>query len=307
MRILPITLLASLLITSAACGGGQSSPQANGPLTGNWQLNLVQNYPAPQTQLAASGFLVESSDGLTGSVVGPTIASANGTHDCGGVGPVTGTISEQNVTFSLSPGGTVFNFTGTISSDNASMAGSYQATGGACFVQAGTTGTWTASLIPPLNGSFTGQISGSSYMALLTGVNPPPPIAVSGSITQTTNEGGGSATLTGTIIAVGYPCFSNGSLTGTISGQNVYLDIYDYNGAFIGTLGQPSGSAGTPGSPATVVVSPSGISLVDTSDVGLFLGTFTGVGVVGPCPPIFNAVLGATQTNDSGSVALNLQ
>jgi hypothetical protein len=161
-----------------------------------------------------------------------------------------------------------------------------------------------------LNGNFTGTIANSTYMTLVTGASPAAPIVVSGTISQSDNAGASDATLTGTINAVGYPCFSSASLSGTISGQNVYLNIFGYNGVQIGTLGQSSGSAGIPGSPATVVVSPSGTSLVDTNPVGLFLGTNTGTGTVGPCPGLVvpgtsNPVV--IQTSDSGSVALNFQ
>lgn len=298
MRILPITLSAALLLASAACGGGQPSTQANGPLTGNWQLNLVQNYPAPQAQLSASGFLVESSDRLTGSVVGPTIASSNGSHNCGGVGPVTGTISGQNITFALSPGGTVFNFTGTISSDNASMSGSYQATGGACFVQAGTTGTWTATLIPPLNGNFTGTLSNSTYMGLLTGQSPVPTIAVSGTITQSTNAGSGAAGLTGTITATGYPCFATASLTGTISGQNVFLSVFGYDGQQIGVLGSTT-------TPAVASSTPSGTSTGAQITGTLSLGETTSTTVVGPCPPLNGG--SGTLIGDSSNATLTIQ
>ncbi|HWY57559.1 MAG TPA: hypothetical protein VNZ03_24050 [Terriglobales bacterium] len=264
---------------------------------------LLQEEPRPQNSLSVSGFLVESDNALTGSVEVPPVAAQ---HHCGGVASLTGTITGQNVTLSVNEGGTAVNLTGSISSDSTSMSGNYQAQGGGCFTTP-TTGTWNAFLIPPLNGNFTGTISNSTYMTLVTGASPAAPIAVSGTISQSTNADGSNATLTGSISAVGYPCFSTALISGTISGQNVYLNIFDYNGVQIGSLGQSSGSAGVPGSPATVVVSSSGLSLVDTSTVGLFLGANTGTGTVGPCPPIFDPTLLANRTSDSGSVAFNFQ
>ena len=56
---MPVALLLLLILT--ACGGGNSpSTAASGALTGNWQLNLVQEYPRPTTFLSVSGFVVEA-------------------------------------------------------------------------------------------------------------------------------------------------------------------------------------------------------------------------------------------------------
>ncbi len=305
MRTLATSSVAAVLLILIGCGGTTSPVAPNGSLTGNWQLNMLQEFPGTGIPLSASGFLTQSNDQLTGSMQGPTILSANKQAvNCGGTAQITGTITGQSVTFAENLGGTVYNFTGAISSDNESMSGDYQAQGGACFTTP-TTGTWNAFLIPQLTGSFTGEISASSYMAQLTGVSPAIPIAVSGSIAQSANAGASDATLTGTITALGYPCFTTASMTGTISGQNVYLDLYDYNGALIGTLGQPSGSAGTPGSPATVVVDKTGVSLVDTSSTGLFLGIFNGTSVVGPCPSLGTS--NGAVTSDGASIALTFQ
>jgi len=307
VKILATASLTLIILALTACGGSNpsSSTVAGGALTGNWQFSLSQLYPAPAKSLFVSGFLTQSNDVLAGSVVGPTIVNSSGIVNCGGTAEISGTISSQSVTFIEDLGGTAYNFTGTISSDSHSMSGQFSAPGGACFTTA-TSGTWSAVLVPPLNGNFTGTISGSNYMALLTGANPVAPIAVSGSITQSTNAGASVATLTGTITAVGYPCLTTGSLTGTISGQNVYLNVYDYSGALVGDLGQPSGSAGTPGSPATVVVdSTSGISLVDSNSTGLFLGVYNGTSVVGPCPPL--STTNGLVTSDGASVVFSFQ
>jgi hypothetical protein len=191
--------LASLLLILAACGGSSSStPATSGALTGNWQVNLTQDYPLPVTQLSVSGFVVESGNTLTGSVQVPTVGTL--TH-CGGVSALTGSISSQTVTFSVDEGGTVVSFTGTLGSDGSSMTGSYQAVGGACFPGTSTTGTWSSFLVPALTGNFTGTLD-SSYMATLTGASGPVPVTVSGTITQSSNAGASNATLTGTITAV---------------------------------------------------------------------------------------------------------
>lgn len=303
MRTLASTSLAFFLLALAACGGGSAPPPTTGTsLTGNWQLDLLQEEPRPQTPLSISGFLVDSSNALTGSVEVPAVAAHN---NCGGIGSVTGSISGQNVTIAVDEAGTTLNFTGTLSPDGTSMSGDYQGPGGGCYTTP-TTGTWNGFLIPSLSGNFTGTIN-SSYMQILQGAKTPVPVAVTGSITQSTNAGTGNATLTGTISASGYPCFSNASLSGTISGQNVYLNIFGYNGVQIGTLGQP-GTVGAPNSPATVVVQSGKVSLIDTSNSGFFLGAAVGNGtVVGPCPPLIVPGSTSTQTSESASVQFDFQ
>lgn len=290
MKILIPTLLAGFLLLSLGCGGGNSSVSTSGPLSGNWQVSLVQNYPAPQTQLSVSGFLTQSSNSLAGNVQGPTITAASGNTTCGGVGPLSGTITGQNVSFSVSPGGTVFNFTGTISSDNTSMSGTYQSQGGACSNYP-SSGTWTAALIPPLNGSFTGTISDSQYMAAFTGSSSP--VNVTGTLSQTPNVGSNSASVSGTITAQGYPCFVTASVTGTISGSSVLLSVYSYNGDLIGSIGSKS-------TPAIAAPTSGGISLTTGQD-GLQLGTAGS----GPCPAI--QVNGSNMSTDAAEVALTFQ
>jgi hypothetical protein len=286
-----------LLLTFIACGGKTSSPSpaTSGPLAGNWQMVLLQEFPGAQASFSVSGFIDETNNILTGSVQAPPL----GTQDhCGGVSPLTGTVSGQNVTFSVNEFGTTVNFNGTISSDNRSMSGDFQGLGGACLTEP-TTGTWNAFLIPPLTGNFTGTIN-SAYMELLQGLQNPVPVAVSGSFTQSSNAGASNATISGTITAVGYPCFTTVSLTGTISGQNVYLQIYNYSGEQIGRIGTPSSSSNGGGaSPATVVLSSTGFSLIDQSPDGLFLG----INTPGPCPPLSPGPL----TSDNGPITFNFQ
>ena len=296
MRTLVTAWLAFLLFIAAACGGGNPVVDPSGSASGNWQVDLLQNYPGPQTQLSISGFLVESNNSLTGSVQGPTVSNPSGVVECGGIGQLAGTISGQNVTFSLSSGGTVFNFTGVIAPDHTSMSGDYQALAGACFTKP-TSGTWNAFLIPPLNGSFTGTLSDSQYMETLTGLNPAAPVSVSGSLTQTPNVGANNAGLTGKITAVAYPCFATASLTGTISGRTVLLSVFGSNGDLIGNIGLEQ--------PATVTPTSKGASLT-AAPGGLRLGPInSNILTLGPCPAI-QSVAGPT-TDDSTAVALTFK
>lgn len=297
-RIRALALLSVYVLFQAGCGSNSSKPPSLGALSGNWQFNLVKNYPFAQEQLFVSGFLQQSNENVTGSVQGPVTTSVGGSAvNCGGTGPLVGTINGQNVSFTLSPGGTTFNFSGTIASDSQSMSGTYEALGGACYSYP-TSGTWSASLVPPLNGSFTGTFN-SNYMQALNGTNTPVPISVSGSFTESPNSNSSTATLTGTITAAGYPCFSTASLTGTISGQNIYLALYGYNGLQIGTLGQVQ-PAGVPPTPATLTVTSTGLVVSGTNQSGFFLD------LQSPCPAVVNS-FGQSQTTDSGDFTLNMQ
>jgi hypothetical protein len=303
LRACAVALLAMVWLMVSGCGNGKSAlpaPQA-GPLSGNWQINLYQDYPRPPVPFGISGFLTQATDNLTGSLQVPALGPSS---QCGGVSSTTGTISGQNVTLAINNFGSIINLTGTISSDNTSMSGDYQALGGACFT-ATTTGTWNALLIPPLNGSFTGTLD-SEYLETVLGANSPVPITVSGTMSQNSNNAGTSvASLTGTINAVNYPCFTTATMSGTISGQNVYLGLFGYNGEQIGVLGTPPGGPESISSPATVVVTSTGVSLVDSTATsnGLLLGVLTNIAQEGPCPPISNGNIQIE--NDRASVNLN--
>jgi hypothetical protein len=244
-----------------------------------------------------SGFFLQTANSLTASVAVPTNPnSPNGT--CGGVGSVTGKVSGEDVTLAINEGGTILNLTGSVASNNQSMGGTYSGFGGGCLTRP-SSGTWTAIAIPPLHGSFTGTLSNSSYMALLNGVIPPVPIKVSGTMVQSANNGGANATLTGTINAEGYPCFTTVSVSGTISGENVILNVFGYDGSQIGSLG-------TSGSPAIASSGPNGALLSTVGASGtLVLGKQSATTTVGPCPPL--NVGGTTHIGDTTDVTFTFQ
>jgi hypothetical protein len=296
-----VALLATMWLMASGCGNGKSAlptaPQ-NGPLSGNWQINLYQDYPRPPVALGFSGFLTQTTNNVSGSLQTPPMGANN---QCAGVAAATGTISGQDVTLAINNFGSTVNLTGTISSDSTSMSGDYQALGGACFT-ATTTGTWSAVLIPPLNGSFTGTLD-SQYMEHVTGATSPVSITVSGTLAQSDNAGTSNATVTGTINAVDYPCFTTATMSGTISGQNVYLALFGYNGEQIGILGTPPPAPSNPGTPAVVTVTSNGLSLVGAGGGGLSLGVQTNLGQSGPCPPLANGSVPVE--DDQANVTLN--
>ncbi len=308
MRVLATALLVSTLLLLAGCGGGSAPAPQGGALSGNWQLTL--NQEGGRITQFVSGFLVQSNGTVTGSVVLPPANTIN--FHCSGTGPVSGTLNGQTVSLSINEGGSTLSLMGSMSADNTTITGSYATLGGACVKP--TTGTWSASLIPPLTGNFTGTLSNSTYMQSLMGLpsgGTVAPIMVSGTMTQSPNIGAANATLTGTITAVGYPCFRTASLTGTVSGENVILTVFGTDGAQIGSIGQP-------GFPATIITGSSGLSLTGggtgpTADnSGLILGNQNFQGNLagpGPCPqiPVAGSTSGQTTENDAAEVALTFQ
>jgi hypothetical protein len=203
-------------------------------------------------------------------------------------------LSGQNVALSVDESGSTLNLTGSISTDSKSMAGTYQSLAGGC-TKTPTSGTWAAFQVPPLNGNFTGTLKGvgTGYMSLLTGKNPPDPIPVSGTMIQSPNIGSSNTTITGSIVAVGYPCFSTVSVSGTISGQNVYLSVFGFDGSLIGNFGKAGSSPGTVGNPATVSAGSNGMTLTGIMNLG--------AGTVGPCPQLGSG--GAESDSPEGTLS----
>jgi hypothetical protein len=300
LRVIATASLAYLVFVLGGCGGSSSSSSSakQGPLAGNWQITLTQEIPAqnPIVQLSVSGFLLESNNSVTGSLALPGDGT---TFNCAGVGPVTGTVSGQNVAMSVDEGGSTLSLTGAVSSDSKVMAGTYQTLPGGC-TKTPTSGTWAAFQIPPLNGNFSGNLTGSSYMASFTGKKTADPIPVTGTMAQSSNIGASNATLTGTINATGYPCFTTASVTGTISGSNVILSVFGFDGSQIGTLGTSS-------NPAVASSGPNGAMLTssNTTNALILRVGASGTTFLGPCPPL--NVGASTFENDSTQVAFTFQ
>ena len=88
----PGCLLILLLLTfSLACGNSKNSATTSGMLTGNWEITL--NRHASTIPLTFSGFMVQSGNAVTGSMV-----LGDG---CKGVGPVNGTLDSQKLSLTI--------------------------------------------------------------------------------------------------------------------------------------------------------------------------------------------------------------
>ncbi len=100
--------------------------------------------------------------------------------------------------------------------------------------------------MPPLTGAIQGSFhsTGGSF-----GLANQDFALVSGTVTQGENIGASSATVTGTLsfqdpltLLSVYPCFPLASLTGTVSGNSVILQLIGTDGSNLGQIGEPAGA-----------------------------------------------------------------
>jgi len=240
-RPLTLGLLFLFLFAALSCGTSPA-PSTSSLISGNWQLTLTRHNSTQQWIF--SGFLVQSGSNVTGSFV---LNSG-----CQGVGPVSGTLSGQNLQFTVGTFGQDFSLTATLpsgGSSQTSMSGQFSTLQGGC-VGFESSGTWTAVRIPPLSGPFQGSFVALGQNAMTVNVN--------GSLAQGPNVGASNASLTGTLNATGSPSFcsyiGNATVTGLITGTSVTLNIYGPDGSLIGQV------PGPPNPPATVTVDGSSLT-----------------------------------------------
>ena len=217
-------ILISCSIALLACGGGGGGGAANGALTGNWEITL-QRHGLPEP-LTYTGFLIQNGSSITGSVI---LGDA-----CSGVGPVTGTVNGQNLTLDINEFGQDLSLIGNMTAGSAPIGGQFSTAAGACTTFDTSTGTWSAVPVTPLNGSFTGVLSSTADTGL-------PPVNVTGTLTQGPNTGASNAILSGTITATSAASsfcsyLTTATLTGTISGEVVTLNLYGPDGSLISQI-----------------------------------------------------------------------
>jgi hypothetical protein len=268
-------LLMILALTLSSCSGSSSMTSAQGDpqISGNWQF-AMSTMPTSNVSFVASplqgGFLQQKNGSLTGqtafSIVLPSGNSGANTICNSGTATVTGTVSGQSVnlmavvgTLDANSNPTTQTLTlsgGTLSADNASIkGGTYTLTAGfanvnnqflACGV-AQDAGTWSATLVPPLTGGFQGFFHSTTGTSFANQDFP-----VSGTLTQGPNTGAASATVTGTLLFQDpvtllndNPCLTTASVNGTISGNNILLQMFSTNGTAAGQIGQtPAATSG---------------------------------------------------------------
>ena len=245
------------LAVLAGCGGSSTSNTGTNPqpLSQNWQLTMADQTDGQGNDFTGGltgGFLLQKGNTVTGSFsygIIPAPVQVNSVPCAGGSAQVSGTISGQTVTLTVTAGVQTFTLTGTVSADGSSMMGNYTTTGGVPLDGGGTCGvaqtgaTWSAAAVPAITGSFQGNIHDG------------PVYAITGTLLQGANAGASSATVTGELFSEDDPCFTHAFLNGTISGSSVLLSVIGDSGLTIGEIG----SGGGPGSaPAPAVFGAAG-------------------------------------------------
>ena len=309
LRRLVALLLFSLLglwgcAGSSNSGGSQPGTQASG----NWQFAMQAPSDGSFVGGLQGGFLLQNGGTISGSAVfsvalpqppptPPTVCSS-------GAATISATISGQNVNLTAVAGNQTFTFAGMLGANNSTLTGTYSSTAGTALdgSPCGTAQTglsWSASLVPPLTGSFQGNFHSTQSGTNFRNQN----FAVSGTLMQGPNTGASNATVTGTLLfqdpvtlASDYPCLTQASVNGQISGNVVTLQIFSTNGLDVGQIGGIAASGpvtfdstqggyvlhnvGLSGSGYAVINTKScpGVSLLNAGDSGnicLALGTST--------------------------------
>jgi hypothetical protein len=212
-RRIALVLILPFLATACGGGGNSAASSSSATLSGNWQMTLKKtNTKLTRTQ---SGFLVQNKNVVTGGVIFTDIP-------CSGVGTVAGSVSGTNVAFTVGVTGLTINLSGALGSDQASMSGDYTMLASGCqapSLNTQETGTWTANLVKPLSGNFSGTIK-SSKLGILQ---------ITGQVSQGQNTGASEAPLTGSLSVKGY-CFANASIAGVVSGTAVVINLVSASG-----------------------------------------------------------------------------
>jgi len=224
------------VLATASCGG--KAPRfTQSEIAGNWQLTLTPSAGGPPR---TGGGLLGQIDqvGLGGTLRGGMTLSGS----CGGKGTASGLVDRQDVTLGFGQTGQKVALTGIVASDNSNFTGTYVTTVTTCGVS--EIGTFTATAVAPLNGTFTATFTSTQGGATTT---------ASGMIAQAPDPTGGtSAVLAGSLTAATSPCLpADGggqlpTLTGTISGGTVVgLSVLAADGS--GSLGNINGISGLDG------------------------------------------------------------
>lgn len=239
---LSIAVLTGLLML-AGCGNSSSSPSGSTQLAGNWQFTTTAPTDNSFTGGVLGGFLQQTGGTAQGQLVysisSPTVSQS----PCsGGSAAVKGNVSGQTVNLTALAGLQTFKFSGTLSPDGTTMAGTYSSSDGQGCGTAQTGLQWTAMRIPPISGQINGSFH-STGLGKQTGLIDQA-FPVTGLLQQGPNTGATSATISGTLNFLTYPCLSSASVTGEISGNSVVLQIIATNGLNAGTIGAVPGASG---------------------------------------------------------------
>jgi hypothetical protein len=226
-----IAFLLALAGLTGSCGssGNPSTSATAGPLTGNWQMTLTDT-STNSVAKSQSGSLIQTGNAVTGGLL---LTDA----PCTGIGAVSGTVTGTAVSLSLNPVGVSVNLTGTLAASPAALSGAYTILSTGCQGSAVVpeSGTFTASLVSPLQGSvsgaFTSQDGASTY-------------PITGTLTQAPITASATTSLSGTLAFTGF-CYPSVNLLGSISGTSVVMNLVLTDGSSIGQFNGATSLDGT--------------------------------------------------------------
>jgi hypothetical protein len=247
VKALPTILLLVMLLAVLSCGGGGTAAPQAGTLSGNWEIQLFRHV-SPNPPLLYTGFLLQSGNNITGSLMFDL--SSVGSGQCEGVGTVSGTTDQQNISLTINEQGEDVSLSGSMPSSGSALSGQFSSLAGGCTYYANT-GTWSATNIAPVAGSFHGTFTS-------TNVPSNGAFNVTGSLNQGQNTGADTASLSGNIVASTTTSFcsylSSATINGLISGNSIVLNLYGTNGTQITQLGAIGNSS-------TVTITPDATSI----------------------------------------------
>jgi len=222
MRLLRLSVASAILLVAFGCGGG-STPTAHGTIaSGNWTLLLLSN-ATPPLPLALGGSLMQQGNNISGLLHVPDSPCFDPLLDDV---VVNGTVDGQTLTLSsVSVRGQTITMSAILPiADSVSLLkGSYTSGGSTCI---GASGTVAAFLVPPLTGTFSGQVTGSFTST------------VTANLTQTGPDAHGFFHLSGDFSFSGSPCFSSGTVTSSsLSGRLANFAINTNDGGQIAVAG----------------------------------------------------------------------
>lgn len=297
VNILLLALLAATMMLSS-CGGGSSGASGSiATLSGNWQFALSPPADGSFVGGPQGGFLLQTNGSVAGAAAYAVSLPSLLIPCNSGSAPISGMVSGQSVTLTAVAGTQTFTFTGMLSFDGSTMAGTYASTAGTAGDGApcGTAQTglqWSAILVPPITGTVQGNFHSTGGLAGLTNQVFP----MSGSITQAANTGASSAIVTGTLNAIDYSCFATASVYGQISGNSLTLQIVGTSGSVMGQIGEPAGSFGSTGINPVTFDSASGGYVVHGAAPSYLVATTT-------CPGSLSSIAAA---GDYGDICLSV-
>lgn len=202
-RTVVFAVVVGLVVALVGCGGGgsMSTPVKNGkPLDpqGNWLFTFTFN----NSTVFLAGQLFElNPPTVTSNPMGTLLGAA---ITCEGSFVLNGQASGTNsISLTLTgdahepdPSNINLSLTGTIADNQQSMSGTYTANPGNCI---DGPGTWTAQLLTPVTGNWSGTVSNTSAN-----------LSVAASLTENTDQTSPNmGQVTGTVMLSGMPCFSS--------------------------------------------------------------------------------------------------